>query len=514
MNKIEVTNLGKTDEYVYDINLDGTVVNALGFSVLSNTDGVNFKLPDTFEFTEDNPYISTGENRNTKEGEKYTGLDADVAQFNDLFMRGKNGLGIDEVLVSTVNLSRKNYLDYFHDGSVKLVGNSVKSKKMPPYIKKFLEKAIVMLLENRGSEFLDFYYSYIEKLYNRKIDITDIVSIGKIKTSLKTYIDSTNTFTKSGSKKARQAWYELAIKHNLNVNMGDTIYYVNTGTKKTESDVKRISVAYDENGNDITKKLTKEYNVYKKTLLSGKTLKFEEWCSARGQKIVDELIFNCELIDIENYNQEEQPINYNVSKYITQFNNRVEPLFVVFDKQLRDGLTDKGKYKNRLIITNPEERMYISEKDTVLTSNQPYNEADQDYYDVVMIPEDKEIEFWLSVNKKPPYIDECGLNWDNIVSDYTERKKKEEDETYRNTITDFKKKLFKLERDDLNDLILGGRIPKILSTTYKLDPKSKDIYHIETKYVVDNLYSIIDENQNPFDPNNIDELEPSFEENF
>lgn len=38
--KMVKTNLkGKTDKYVFDVSLDGTVVNALGYNVNSNTDG-------------------------------------------------------------------------------------------------------------------------------------------------------------------------------------------------------------------------------------------------------------------------------------------------------------------------------------------------------------------------------------------------------------------------------------------------------------------------------------------
>ena len=36
---INTKNKGKTSAYVYDISLDGTVVNALGLNVMSNTDG-------------------------------------------------------------------------------------------------------------------------------------------------------------------------------------------------------------------------------------------------------------------------------------------------------------------------------------------------------------------------------------------------------------------------------------------------------------------------------------------
>ena len=36
---IKTNNEGKKSVYVYDISLDGTVVNALGLNIISNTDG-------------------------------------------------------------------------------------------------------------------------------------------------------------------------------------------------------------------------------------------------------------------------------------------------------------------------------------------------------------------------------------------------------------------------------------------------------------------------------------------
>jgi len=36
---VKTKNKGKTSVCVYDISLDGTVVNALGMNVMSNTDG-------------------------------------------------------------------------------------------------------------------------------------------------------------------------------------------------------------------------------------------------------------------------------------------------------------------------------------------------------------------------------------------------------------------------------------------------------------------------------------------
>lgn len=109
---MNVKNKGQTSDYVYDISLDGTVVNALGMNVMSNTDGFNFQLPDIFRYNEENPYVSSGLSRETEEGKAYTGFKADVAEFNDKYMCdmhyapdavNKMGLGIDEVVSATIN---------------------------------------------------------------------------------------------------------------------------------------------------------------------------------------------------------------------------------------------------------------------------------------------------------------------------------------------------------------------------------------------------------------------------
>ena len=69
---VKIKNKGKIDEYVYDISLDGTVVNALGHNIVSNTDGFNFQLPKKYRYNEENPYISPGLSRETKKGQSYT----------------------------------------------------------------------------------------------------------------------------------------------------------------------------------------------------------------------------------------------------------------------------------------------------------------------------------------------------------------------------------------------------------------------------------------------------------
>ena len=111
---MRIQNLNTTNDYVYDISLNGTVINALGLNVLSNTDGFNFKKPDKFRYTEDNPYIGLGKGRNVKKDKAYTGVEADVAEFEDTYLNQaynggilKNGLGLMSSVMPVYNLNAK-----------------------------------------------------------------------------------------------------------------------------------------------------------------------------------------------------------------------------------------------------------------------------------------------------------------------------------------------------------------------------------------------------------------------
>ena len=68
----------------------------------------------------------------------------------------------DEVAAAFAEKYPKGYADYFPEKNppkdVKKVGNSIKSKKMPSYIAKFLENGIRLLLQKRGQDFIEEYY--------------------------------------------------------------------------------------------------------------------------------------------------------------------------------------------------------------------------------------------------------------------------------------------------------------------------------------------------------------------
>lgn len=486
---IKTNKKGVIDNYVYDISLDSTFVNALGMNVVHNTDGFNFKLPenDQFRYTEDNPYIGKGLSRETKEGKAYTGFEADVAEFNDTYMRdfhysplgvNKMGLGIDEVVSSTINFSRKNYADYFpnkpYPEDVKLVGNSIKSKKIPIFIENFLNKAIRLLLNNKGKEFLDYYYEYLEMIYNYKIPLKDIATMGKIKKSLKEYSADVKVLTKAGRPKSRQAWYELAIKYDMHVDNGDTVYYINIGTSKSHSDIKKITHYYQYNENkekvDITKSIEKEWKLVDKKSGVIKT----EWINEKfpNNFVEEEIQFNCVPVPNEVINSEadifcneDNGIEYNTAKYIDMFNKRIKPLLVCFSKEIR----------NDIEINNPKDRKYFTEEQCMLVSGEPNKDTDQDTYEQLMTMEDKEIRFWMKYDMIPPFVEECGMGtWESIKLDYLERMAREkelgvdkEKEVFQQVIDELTKeewrKIFKNDEEEEDGYNIPSKILKIVN---------------------------------------------------
>lgn len=467
----------------------------LGYEpIVGDTDGFNFRLPDESEYryTKEHPYISTGLSRETEKDKEYTGFKADVAEFNDLYMCDKHyapnavnkmGLGIDEVVNATINFSRKNYADYFPENpypeDVKLVGNTIKSKKMPEYIAKFLAIGIRLLLRGKGQEFLEEYYKYVDKIYNYQIPLRDIATKGKIKKSLREYKKDVQTLTKAGRPKSRQAWYELAIKEGLNVDNGDTIYYVNTGKAKSHADVKKIKhyMYIDESGEkvDKTKEVEKDYKSWKKEDSSRK-LSMEAYIAKYrpGVFLEDEIVLNCMLVPRNIIDKEEdtycsdvsEDLEYNVDKYVDMFNKRITPLLVCFSKDIR----------SEILISNPKDKPYFTEEQCELVSGEPNKPGDQDTYEQLMTMEDKEIKFWTKYNLVPPFFEECGMGkWEDTVADYYERMRKEEEdgiteekETYRSILED-------LSADEVDKFLDEGELPAEMLKIVDIDVNSTNL---------------------------------------
>ena len=399
--------------------------------LVCDTDGMNFSLPDGG--VEDRKYIGRGLNWLVKEGKEYTGYDADVAEFNDRFMRGTMGLDCDGTWDSCINLARKNYATLEHNGKVKLTGNSIKSKKMPKYIEIFLDKGIKLLLNGNGQGFVEWYYEYIQRIFDQKIPLMDIASKARIKQSIDDYIKRSKTKTKAGALMSRQAHMELAINEGLNVNLGDVIYYVNNGSKASHGDVQKVNkpnkgwneeqISLFFSNNEKSDYKNKEQfllnNGWEKSWSDNNWVRSDAKNKEANTGIPTDLAYRLastdSVIQLNCYriNPQELESNpgltgeYNIQRAIATFNKRVEPLLVVFKEEVRDGL----------LVKNPEDRPFFTKDQCILINGVPFEEKDQDDIQKDLIDmEQGEVVFWENVGINPQYIYELAEEgWEEYI---------------------------------------------------------------------------------------------------
>jgi DNA polymerase elongation subunit (family B) len=316
--------------------------------LVMDTDGVNFSSPDD---ADTHHYVGRGLNWKVKAGKVYKGPEADVAEYNDIFMRGEMALDTDGVWPSCINLARKNYAVMDAKGKIKLTGNSIKSKKLPLYIEEFLDKGVKLLLNGQGKEFIEYYYEYLQKIFDQKIALSKIAQRAKVKLTMDDYVKRLTQKTKAGNQMSRMAHMELALQAGIGVNLGDVIMYVNNGVKASHGDV---------------------------------------------QKKGDGVLINCYMLDANILeNNPDMTGEYNVPRAIVTFNKRIEPLLVCFKQDVRD----------QLLVTDPSDRGIFTTEQCELINGMPFEDGDQDKLDedVLQITE-AELKYWEKRGVKPDYI--------------------------------------------------------------------------------------------------------------
>ena len=338
--------------------------------LVMDTDGVNFETPEGIENIR---YIGKGLNELVIEGKEYIGIEADTAEFNDIFMRNEMGLDIDYTAPSCINVSRKNYIiKLIKKGKekIKLTGNTIKSKRLQTYIVEFLDEGLKYLLNGDGHSFVELYYDYVSKIYNKEISLSKIANKARVKQSLNDYKKHIQKTTKAGSLMSRQAHMELILQNEYPAGLGDTIYYINNGTKKSSGDVQKVSRP--------TKKQQEEYQLKYGTVMPN-----------------DFIEVNCYMIDEkEIVNNPDLKGDYNVARYLNNFNKRVEPLLVAYNPNMRDDI----------LIDDPKDRQYFTKLQCELVSGFPLKESGQDKFDEVMTLSDSEVIFWNRVGRDPFFM--------------------------------------------------------------------------------------------------------------
>jgi hypothetical protein len=351
---------------------------------------------------------------------------------------------------------------------------------MSVYIEEFLGKSIRMLLDGDGHSFINFYYEYVDKIYNYQIPLVKIASKAKIKHSIDDYRKKSKKLNKAGNPMPRQAHMELAIRDNLGITLGDTLFYINTGSAKSHGDLKTVDknkmtkkerdAYFSEHGeypkpNKVVElncklidpetverdfELLKELNMLKASLQ-----KIDE--DGEGDLGRDEIEQRIEFIDNELYTDE-----YNVSRYLDAFNKKVRPLLVCFHPDIRSQiLLDIVKVKDKVtkkVTESLKDRAIFTHAQCSLVCGMANKPTDQDSYEDLMRMEDKEIRFWDSVDMIPNNMED--YEWEEIRADWKERMRlaKIEGVQHEKELIDT---IFKeLEVSDYNSIVASGELPK------------------------------------------------------
>lgn len=443
-----------------------------------DTDGCNFAFPENIN---DIKYIAKGTHWKTAHNKdiELTGLDAVLAEFNEKYMFGRMGLDIDDICTSTINFSRKNYANLIN-GKIKLVGNSVKSKKMPKYIEDFMYDGTKMLLNGKGYDFINYYYEYVNKIYNFNIPLVKIASKAKVKISIADYKKKANQKNKAGNPMPKQAHMELAIRAGLELNQGDVIYYVNTGSIKSHGDLKSIK-----NKEAGTTEIQLNCKMIDNEMVENDSDLIKELAYLEKKVTDSNNLPENELEEIKNRIDEIHSSlatdEYNVAKYLAAFNAKVKPLLVCFHPDIRNKILidifkpkkPKKEKKPRRKKGEPiieveevefdssyrlKERSVFTHDECKLVSGMPEKPNSQDdYVRDLMTMEDKEIKFWDSVKMIPNNMEES--EWIQIRDDYFERMRIEKLEGIQNEKNLLEDLFKRLEVIDLNAIETQGILP-------------------------------------------------------
>lgn len=405
-----------------------------GFSAtIAHTDGVFFSINDadlTYK------YLGKGINWLVSKEKVYEGIAAYVAEYNDLYMKGIMGLDIDEIVESVINFSKGNYFYYKiaknkktgeMEDKLEIVGGAIIKKTQSEYITEFVDNEVLTLMKNQPVSFINSYWDYINKIYSKKLNLKTIASKAKIKKSKEEYLEHIKGVNKNGQPLNRQVHMEMLIQAGVDFEIGDTVYYVNTGSSikdKDSSSVNTTFATYEVTNVDINtidnlfktnnRKRIKDFllNLHadgnltvNSKILDGdleailsdintwKNVKYKVKNLKKGifvDFIKTDYIINCTLVD--EYTSGEE-IKYNSDLYIHKFNSAVHPLFVVFKPEVR----------NKLMITKPEDRPFVLSTDLELINSVPFekHEDTQTSYEEVMTISPEEMEYWDAIETEP-----------------------------------------------------------------------------------------------------------------
>jgi hypothetical protein len=296
-----------------------------------------------------------------------------------------------------------------------------------------LDKGIKQLLEGNGQEFVEWYYEYLEKIYNKQIPLMKIAQRAKVKLSMDDYKKRSKEKTKAGNEMSRMAHMELAIRDGIAVNLGDVIYYVNNGLKASHGDVQKVNKpkkGWSQEQLDLHFKTNEDRKEKVKFLQKNgweQSWGEDNWVRSDAtnkeantgrptdlayQIAFSDIVGSVVQLNCYRLNPSELESNpnmtgdYNVSRAVVTFNKRIEPLLIVFGEEVR----------NNLIVNDPKDRGLFTKDQCKLINGVPFEPADQDSIDDLLTITEQEKIYWEKRGIDPEYIYELAeQGWEELV---------------------------------------------------------------------------------------------------
>jgi hypothetical protein len=391
--------------------------------LLAVTDGVNFSFDEVTSIDIDGNQLP--EPKPIDEVWIYgksKGISALIDKFNAEEMKPPfMSVDNDGVWKSALNISRINYANMKPDGKIKLTGNTIKSKVMPEYIEEFVDNGLRLILEGKGAEFIEYYYDYLTDIYYKQIPLKKIATKKKYKETIKDYMNRGTD--KNGRLKAKKAHMELIIadRNKMHNKKFREMYIEKYQSEPPYDDISKV-VINDQDLRQIRRfledKMEEHEVVLFKDRVDNEDLFRVQYMMELSKEYIqpepelDSMIYLVNIGRLQSHGDsaiitdkstgesfiasrlitaktlEENPDmtgEYNVARYISAFNKRVETLLEGFSEEV----------KNNLIVKSPEKRNHFTTEQSKLRN------YDHDDFDESMYLENAEIKFWNKTGYDP-----------------------------------------------------------------------------------------------------------------
>jgi len=391
--------------------------------LLCVTDGINFSIPKTTNiFVRDNEEKIINDEISSSEAWQYNGkigVSALIEKFNNEVMR-KPYMAVDDdgQFISCLNLKKNNYallqLDKKGNKKVKLIGGMIKNKVMPEYIEDFIDKGLIMILEGRGDDFVDYYNSYCEDIFYKKIPLKKIASKKRVKESIKDYVNRGTD--KNGKQKAKKAHMELIIqerdklvKDKFKEHLSDILRMYGDKFKSKYPNCSNMNVEdykledlYEFTNDWMPNEPELDSTVY--LINTGYKDNDGDSAMVKDAETGEERMASS-LIDRNFLNENPNMIgDYNVDKYLQAFNKKVLPLLEAFNVDVQGKILTKIKkkrYKDEFGVNRYEMKLIqnIFQKNELILTDNDLNDLDE-----AITMEDEEIIFWNKYGYNPDIV--------------------------------------------------------------------------------------------------------------